>query len=78
VGKKAPLHVARVVRGGITVVGSYGARPRVDLPRVISLAEKGLLKPDLLAKDFYKLDQINEAVEALRSGRSIRPIVLMR
>jgi len=78
VGKKAPLHVAKVVRGGITVVGNYGARPRVDLPKVVSLVEKGLLRPDLLAKDFYRLDQINEAVEALRSGRSIRPIVLMR
>ncbi|MGC8584055.1 MAG: zinc-binding dehydrogenase [Thermoproteus sp.] len=76
VGRRAPLHVARVVRGGIAVVGSYGARPRVDLPKVVALAEKGVLRPELLARDFYKLDQINEAVEALRSGRSIRPIVL--
>lgn len=75
-GKKAPLHVARVVRGGISVVGSYGARPRVDLPKVIGMVERGLLRPELMARDFYKLEQINEAVEALRSGRSIRPIVL--
>ncbi|MEL9990646.1 MAG: zinc-binding dehydrogenase [Thermoproteus sp.] len=78
VGKKAPLHVARVVRGGISIVGSYGARPRVDLPKVVSLVEKGLLMPELLARDFYKLEEINQAVEALRSGRSIRPIVLIR
>ncbi|MEM4080791.1 MAG: zinc-binding dehydrogenase [Pyrobaculum sp.] len=75
VGKRAPVHIARLVRSGVTLVGSYGARPRVDLPRVISLVEKGLLRPDLLARDYYKLEQINEAVEALRSGKSIRPII---
>ncbi|MEM0463098.1 zinc-binding dehydrogenase [Pyrobaculum sp.] len=75
VGKRAPVHVARVVRGGITIVGSYGARPRVDLPKVISLVEKGVLRPDLLAGPFYKLEEVNEAVEALRSGRAIRPII---
>jgi succinate semialdehyde reductase (NADPH) len=76
VGHRAPLHLAKVVRGGIAVVGSYGARPRVDLPKVISLVERGMLRPELLAGGFYKLEQINEAVEALRSGRSIRPIVV--
>ncbi|MCG2867728.1 MAG: zinc-binding dehydrogenase [Vulcanisaeta sp.] len=76
VGSKAPIHVARVVRGGISVIGSYGARPRVDLPRVIDLVARGLLKPELLARDYYKLEEVNDAVEALRSGRSIRPIIL--
>lgn len=75
VGKKAPVHVARVVRAGISLVGSYGARPRVDLPKVVSLVERGLLKPELLAGPFYGLEQINEAVEALRSGKAVRPII---
>ncbi len=75
VGKKAPVHIAKVVRAGITLVGSYGARPRVDLPKVISLVERGLLKPEELAGPIYRLDQINEAVEALRSGKAVRPIV---
>lgn len=76
VGHKAPVHVARVVRGGIALLGSYGARPRVDLPKVVTLVERGLLRPDLLARDFFKLEEVNEAVEALRSGRSVRPILL--
>lgn len=77
VGKRAPVHIARVVRAGITLVGSYGARPRVDLPKVISLVERGLLRPEALAGPFYSLSQINEAVEALRSGRAVRPIIIM-
>jgi succinate semialdehyde reductase (NADPH) len=35
-----------------------------------------LLSPERLAAPFYKLEQINEAVEALRSGRAIRPVVV--
>ncbi|MFN7106432.1 MAG: zinc-binding dehydrogenase, partial [Pyrobaculum sp.] len=75
VGKKAPVHVARVVRGGISIVGSYGARPRVDLPKVISMVERGLLRPELLARDIYRLEEVNQAVEALKGGRSIRPLL---
>jgi succinate semialdehyde reductase (NADPH) len=75
-GHKTPLGLARVVRGGIAVLGSYGARPRVDLPTVIKMVDRGLLSPERLAGPFYKLEQINEAVEALRSGRAIRPVVV--
>ena len=35
-----------------------------------------MLSPERLAAPFYKLEQINEAVEALRSGRAIRPVVV--
>ncbi len=76
IGHKTPIHIARVVRGGIRIIGSYGARPRIDLPRVIDLVARGILRPDLLAGPMYKLEQINEAVEALRNGKSIRPIIV--
>ncbi len=50
INHKTPLQLARVVRGGgIEIVGSYGARPRIDLPVVISMVERGLLRPELLA-----------------------------
>jgi succinate semialdehyde reductase (NADPH) len=35
-----------------------------------------LLSPERLDASFYKLEQINEAVEALRRGRAIRPVVV--
>ncbi len=76
VGRRAPVHVARVVRSGITIVGSYGARPRVDLPKVVSMVDRGLLRPELLASDKYRLEEVNQAVEALKSGKSVRPILL--
>ncbi|ABL87431.1 succinate semialdehyde reductase (NADPH) [Pyrobaculum islandicum DSM 4184] len=76
VGHKTPLGLARVVRGGIQIVGSYGARPRVDLPAVVDMVKRGLLKPEKLAGPTYRLEEINQAVEALRSGKAIRPLVV--
>lgn len=75
-GHKTPLALARVVRGGIAVIGSYGARPRLDLPAVVKMAERGLLRPEEIAGPVYRLGEINEAVHALRSGKAIRPLVV--
>ncbi len=75
-GHKTPLALARVVRGGITIVGSYGARPRIDLPAVVKMVERGLLLPEKIAGPIYRLEEINEAVDALRSGKAVRPLVV--
>ena len=76
VGHKTPVHLARVVRGGIAMLGSYGARPRADMPRIIDMVRRGVLKPGELADKTYGLEQVNEAVESMRRGEAIRPILL--
>lgn len=44
------------------------AVPRVDVPRVLDLYARGKLKLDELATRRYTLEQVNEALDALRSG----------
>ena len=59
------------------LVGSlYGSgQPLKDIPRLIQLYDEGKLKLDELAVRTYKLDQINEALEALASGEGARGVI---
>ena len=50
--------------------------PQVDVPRLISLYRRGLLKLDELVTGRYRLDQINEAISALRRGEGIRNVIV--
>jgi S-(hydroxymethyl)glutathione dehydrogenase / alcohol dehydrogenase len=50
--------------------------PQVDVPRLVSLYRRGLLKLDELVTGRYRLDQINEAISALRRGEGIRNVIV--
>lgn len=60
-----PLHF------GKQLVGSRGgsSRPDRDIPRYIGLYERGLLNLDALVTNTYSLEQINDAIDDLRSGK---------
>jgi len=60
-----PLHFEKVL------VGSHGGEsiPNIDIPNYVSLYKDGRLKLDMIITDRYKLDQINEAIEDMRSGK---------
>ncbi|WP_299053632.1 zinc-binding dehydrogenase [uncultured Nocardioides sp.] len=75
VGVPAPgvdpvLPGARLVRSEKTVVGSlYGSsRPGLDIPAVLGLHRSGLLPLDRMVTRAFRLDEVNEAFDALRSG----------
>ncbi len=54
----------------------YGEmNPRVDIPRLLSIYQSGGLKLDEMVTRRYRLDQINEAIDDLRSGRNIRGVI---
>jgi Zn-dependent alcohol dehydrogenase len=59
-----PLHFGREIRG------SHGgeAVPNLDIPRYLALAGAGKLCFDQLVTERFSLDQVNEAIEAMRSG----------
>ena len=61
-----------------TIQGSWygGARPSVDLPKMVDLYMEGKLKVDELVSRTYPFDQINEAYAALDSGEVARSILL--
>lgn len=59
------------IRG--TVFGS--CNPRVDIPRLLRLAEQGALELDSLVSKTYPLDAINEGYADLLGGRIVRGLV---
>ena len=51
------------------VIGNYGARTRADLPAVVDLAARGLLRYREVVSRVYGLGDVVEAYEALERGR---------
>lgn len=69
------LNSGRVMFRELEVVGSLGCRP-VDYPRVIELARQGKVKVAELVTHRFPLADIALAFDALRSGASIRSVVV--
>lgn len=59
-----PLHL------GKSISGSHGgdAVPHMDIPRYQQLYEKGRIKLQELITDYFALDKINHAINAIRNG----------
>jgi S-(hydroxymethyl)glutathione dehydrogenase/alcohol dehydrogenase len=64
----APLEITRLVRRSQRVIGSYGARTRSDMPRVLSLAAAGAFRPEHVVTRRYALEQVDEAYQTLARG----------
>jgi alcohol dehydrogenase, propanol-preferring len=71
------LNAGRTTYREIEVIGTLGCRP-VDFPIVIDLVARGKLQVAPLVTGRYPLSEINAGLDALRSGRGVRNIVLPR
>lgn len=71
-----PLRIASIVRNGIKIIGNYGGRPRIDMPRLIELVKLGKYDPSSLITGTFKLEEINEAVKLLQEGNAIRSLIV--
>ncbi|NIP79070.1 MAG: zinc-binding dehydrogenase [Gemmatimonadetes bacterium] len=69
------LNAGRVMFRELEIVGSLGCRP-VDYPRVIDLVRQGRVQVTELVNRRFALDDIGEAFDFLRSGESIRSVVV--
>ena len=60
-----------------TLKGSFygGARFHRDMPNILSLYRQGKLNLDGLVTRRYKLEEINEAFEALKNGEVTRSVL---
>lgn len=70
---------ARLFGGrGVSVIGSKmgSAQPHVDVPRLVSLFRANKLELDALVSRRYPLSEINEALDAARSGASLKNIIV--
>ncbi len=72
-----PLPALSLIGEERTLKGSYmgSAVPSRDIPRYVALYKRGKLPVDKLLTGRLKLDDINEAFDALREGRAIRQVV---
>jgi S-(hydroxymethyl)glutathione dehydrogenase/alcohol dehydrogenase len=68
-----PLHFDKVLRG------SEGGQcqPARDIPRLVRLADAGRIRYDGIVTHEFALDDINDAIELMRSGRSGRILLTM-
>jgi len=57
-----------------TIFGS--ANPRYDVPRLLSLYQKGDLKLDELITNTYTLEEINQGYQDMRDGKNLRGVIL--
>jgi succinate semialdehyde reductase (NADPH) len=68
VGLTAEIEITRLVRRKLQILGSFGGRPRHDLPALMELAVKGQLQLDGAIGQRFSLDQTDEAYTRLANG----------
>lgn len=77
-GVNASLEITRLVRRGLQVRGSYGARPRSDLPDLLRLVAGGVVRPGEVVTQRFPLERAEEAYQALARGEILgRAVVVM-
>lgn len=67
-GATAPVEITPLVRRGYEIVGSFGARTRVDLPATVDLAVSGAYDSASLITRHYTLNQADDAYQDLAAG----------
>ena len=73
----APVEITRLVRRGLRIVGSYGARTRADMPEIIRLAARGVFGTEKIITQRFPLVEADAAYQALNRGEIVgRAIVV--
>jgi S-(hydroxymethyl)glutathione dehydrogenase / alcohol dehydrogenase len=77
-GELARFDPGALAHDGKRIVGSKlgSARPAEDVPRIAELYREGRLRLDELVTATYPLEEINEAVAAMRRGEAIRNVIV--
>jgi succinate semialdehyde reductase (NADPH) len=74
----APLEITRLVRRSQRVIGSYGARTRTDMPEVLQLAARGIVRAEDVVTRRYPLEEVDAAYRSLAKGEIAgRAIIVM-
>jgi succinate semialdehyde reductase (NADPH) len=70
-GVTFPVEIGRLVRREVKILGSYGARPSVDMPALIKLVDSGAVNIQSEITRRYPLERVPEAFQALERGEII-------
>jgi S-(hydroxymethyl)glutathione dehydrogenase/alcohol dehydrogenase len=73
----APVEITRLVRRGLRIIGSFGARTRADMPEVIRLAAAGTFRPQTMVTDRFALKDADAAYQALNRGEIIGRAIII-
>jgi S-(hydroxymethyl)glutathione dehydrogenase/alcohol dehydrogenase len=60
----------------LTGYGGGSLRMSIDIPNLVMLCQTGVLKLDELITARYPLEHINEAIESLEKGESLRNLIV--
>lgn len=76
--KSLTIPALSVIAEGRTIKGSYmgSAAPQRDVPRLLKLWRAGRLPLERLRAGDLELDQVNEAMDALHGGGTVRQLLL--
>jgi S-(hydroxymethyl)glutathione dehydrogenase/alcohol dehydrogenase len=70
-------HLPLVLQEKAVLGSCFGsARPHVDMPRLLRLYRAGRLKLDEMVTRTYKLDEVNQAFQDLRTGANLRGVLV--
>lgn len=75
-GSRGDIDLARLVRRKLSILGSYGAKARADMPQLINLVRQGVVRPKDVITRRYSLDQADEAYQALARGEIVGRAVI--
>ncbi|CAM00713.1 Zn-dependent alcohol dehydrogenase [Saccharopolyspora erythraea NRRL 2338] len=70
-GTSGEFDLATIARRKLQIKGSYGAKPRRDMPVLLDLVARGLLRPQDAISRRYSFDQVQDAYDALRRGETV-------
>lgn len=76
--EQVSFNLGELMRSGKALQGCfYGSvRPHMDVPRYIDLYLNGRIKIDQLISRRFRLDQVNEAFDAMKAGEVARGVIM--
>ncbi|USG60433.1 Zn-dependent alcohol dehydrogenase [Sneathiella marina] len=77
-GQKISVEAGNIAGAGQKIIGSKmgSTRLRIDIPKLVTLYEKGRLKLDELITGRYPLEDINQAIDEVRADKALRNVVI--
>ena len=77
-GVKSAIEALNVADAGQKILGSKmgSTRLALDMPKLVELYSQGRLKLDELVTKTYPIEEINEAMDAVRRGEALRNVIV--
>jgi succinate semialdehyde reductase (NADPH) len=75
-GAQGTVDLPRLVRRKLKVLGSYGGRPRTDMPALLDLVRRGVYEPGRSISRRLPLARVSDAYQALAAGAIVGRAVI--